>query len=99
MLRSRECILEGSELHWADRVFYNGKVYLTLDHSNTWTAHTPQALTLKHLWDQDLQHTRMGTMRLEVGCSKLMKELRLSQEYSGIFLQMHQIYALSDQQL
>ncbi|XP_028988163.1 uncharacterized protein LOC114844742 [Betta splendens] len=82
VLRSRECILEGSQLHWADRVFYDGKLYLTLDRSNTWTAHTTEAQTLKGLWDQDVQHTRMERMRLEEGCSKLVKELRLSEELS-----------------
>ncbi|XP_070830810.1 uncharacterized protein [Chaetodon trifascialis] len=82
VLRSRECILEGSELHWADRVFYDGKVYLTLDHNDTWTAHIPQALALKVLWDQEAQHTRMARIRLQEGCIKLMRELKLSEEQS-----------------
>lgn len=82
ILRSRECILEGSQLHWTDRVFHDGKVYLTLDHSDTWTAHVPQAMTLKELWDQEVQRTRMERIRLQEGCIKLMRELRLSQEQS-----------------
>lgn len=80
VLRSRECILEGSQLHWTDRVFYDGKVHLTLDHTDTWTAHTPQAQPLKTLWEQDGQRTRMERIRLQEGCIKLMKELKLSEE-------------------
>lgn len=80
LLRSRECILEGSQLHWTDRVFYDGKVFLTLDHSDTWTAHAPQALALKELWDQEAQRTKMERIRLQEGCIKLMRELRLSVE-------------------
>ncbi|XP_070775425.1 uncharacterized protein [Enoplosus armatus] len=82
VLRSRECILEGSQLHWTDRVFYDGKVYLTLDHTDTWTAHIPQALALKALWDQGVQRTRADRIRLQEGCIKLMRELRLSEETS-----------------
>lgn len=85
VLRSRECILEGSQLHWTDRVFYDGKVYLTLDHTDTWTAHVPQALTLKVLWDQEVQNTRTGKIHLEKACIQLMKELKLSEEQSGMF--------------
>ncbi|KAL7386669.1 hypothetical protein ABVT39_011828 [Epinephelus coioides] len=82
VLRSRECILEGSQLHWADRVFYDGNVYLTLDHTDTWTAHVPQALAFKVLWDQEAQRTKAEMTRLQEGCIKLMSELKLSQEQS-----------------
>ncbi|XP_039999087.1 uncharacterized protein LOC120798676 [Xiphias gladius] len=81
-LRSRECILEGSQLHWNDRVFYDGKVYLTLDHNDAWIAHVPRALALKLLWDQEVQHTRTERIRLQEGCIKLMRELKLSQGQS-----------------
>ncbi|XP_035525985.1 uncharacterized protein LOC118334246 [Morone saxatilis] len=80
VLRSRECILEGSQLHWNDRVFCDGKLYLTLDHTDTWTAHVPQALALKALWDQEVQRTRTDRIHLQEGCIKLMSELRLSEE-------------------
>ncbi|XP_051261773.1 uncharacterized protein LOC127366653 [Dicentrarchus labrax] len=80
--RSRECILEGSQLHWADRVFCDGKLYLTLDHTDTWMAHVPQARALKALWDQEVQRTRMDRIHLQEGCTKLMRELRLSEEQS-----------------
>ncbi|AWP04072.1 Hypothetical protein SMAX5B_005933 [Scophthalmus maximus] len=82
VLRSRECILEGSRLRWTDRVFYDGKVYLTLDHTDTWTAHVPQALALKVLWDQEEHRTRPERIRLQEGCIKLMRELKLSEEQS-----------------
>lgn len=82
VLRSRECILEGSQLHWTDRVFCDGKVYLTLDHSDTWIAHEPQALALKVLLDQDVQRTRTERINLQEGCIKLMRELKLSVEQS-----------------
>lgn len=82
VLRSRECILEGSQLHWTDRVFYDGNVYLTLDHTDTWTAHVPQALAFKVLWDQETQRTKAEMTRLQEGCIKLMSELKLSQEQS-----------------
>lgn len=84
VLRSRECILEGSELHWTDRVFCDGKVYLTLDRNDTWTPHVPQALTLKELWDQNVQRTREERIRLQEGCFRLMRELGLSVETSGL---------------
>lgn len=84
VLRSRECILEGSQLHWTDRVFFDGEVYLTLDHTDSWAAHVPQALALKVLWDQELQRTRAQRIRLQEGCIKLMRELRLSEEHLGI---------------
>ncbi|XP_042354471.1 uncharacterized protein LOC121952026 [Plectropomus leopardus] len=83
VLRSRECILEGSQLHWTDRVFFDGNVYLTVDHTDTWTAYVPQALDFKVLWDQEAQHTKMERTRLQEGCIKLMKELRLSAQQSG----------------
>ncbi|XP_028283652.1 uncharacterized protein LOC114449966 [Parambassis ranga] len=85
ILHSRECILEGSQLHWADRVFYDGEVYLTLDHDEVWTAHVPQALTLKGLLtDQEAQRKQAERIRLQEGCMKLMRELRLSEEPSSI---------------
>lgn len=83
VLRSRECILEGSQLHWTDRVFFDGKVYLTLDHTDMWTAQVPQALALKVLWDQDVQRTRTERIQLQEGCIKLMRELRFSVERSA----------------
>ncbi|XP_026169722.1 uncharacterized protein LOC113134521 [Mastacembelus armatus] len=82
VLRSRECILKESQLHWADRVFYDGKVYLTLDHSDMWKAHVPQAQILKLLWDQDVQRTRLERSQLQEGCIKLMRELSFSEEQS-----------------
>ncbi|XP_069543676.1 uncharacterized protein [Brachyistius frenatus] len=82
ILRSQECILEGSQLHWTDRVFYDGQVYLTLDHNDTWTAHEPQALALKVLWDQEEHHARTERIRLQEGCIKLMSKIRLSEERS-----------------
>ncbi|XP_034090319.1 uncharacterized protein LOC117558326 [Gymnodraco acuticeps] len=82
VLRSRECILEGSQLLWADRVFYDGKVYLTLDHTDTWTAHVPEALAFKVLWEKEEQRTKIESPRLQEECVKLMKELMLSQEQS-----------------
>lgn len=88
VLRSRECILEGSQLHWADRVFYDGTVYLTLDGSDVWTAHAPQALALKALWDEERRQAEAERLRLQEGCITLMKELKLSgtQTHPGILL-------------
>lgn len=80
VLRSRECILEGSQLHWNDRVFYDGKIHLTMDSSGTWTAQVPQAQVLKAQWDQETERTRMEKVRLQEGCIQLMKELKFSQE-------------------
>lgn len=80
VLRSRECILEGSQLHWTDRLIYDGKVHLSLDSSGTWTAHVPQAQVLKAKWEQEAERTRMEKVRLQEGCIELMKELQLSQE-------------------
>lgn len=85
MLRSRECLLEGSQLHWADRVLCDGNLYLTLDPRDVWTAHVPQALTLKLQWNQEEQRTGTERIRLEEGCIRLMKELRLSEEQTGIW--------------
>ncbi|XP_054452191.1 uncharacterized protein LOC129088938 [Anoplopoma fimbria] len=82
VLRSRECILEGSQLHWADRVFYDGKVYLTLDHNDTWTADSPEALAFKVLWDLEEQHTKKERTHLQERCIKLMREVMLSDEQS-----------------
>ncbi|XP_065810129.1 uncharacterized protein [Labrus bergylta] len=83
LLRSRECVLEGSRLHWTDRVFCDGKLCLTLDHSDSWKAEIPQAQALKRLLDQEVLRTRMERIRLQEGCIELMKELRLSQENQG----------------
>ncbi|XP_076000842.1 uncharacterized protein LOC142994057 [Genypterus blacodes] len=82
VLRSRECILEGSRLHCSDRVFYDKKVYLTLEQTDTWTAHIPQALDIKPLWDKEVEHTGKGSRHLQEGCLRLMRELRLSEEQS-----------------
>ncbi|XP_031711046.1 uncharacterized protein LOC116387799 [Anarrhichthys ocellatus] len=82
VLRSRECILEGSQLHWADRVFYDGKVYLNLDNTDTWTAHVPEALAFKAMWDQEEQRTKTEGTHLQERCIKLMRELMLSEEQS-----------------
>lgn len=90
LLRSRECILEGSQLHWMDRVFCNGEPCLTLDHFDTWRVETPQGLALKLMWDQDEQLTKMERIHLQQGCFELMKELRLSQEPSGSGIPMPQ---------
>lgn len=66
-------------------MFCDGEVYLTLDHSDMWTAHVPQALAIKALWDQEVQRTKTERIRLEEGCVKLMRELRLSEVQSGIY--------------
>ncbi|XP_008283974.1 uncharacterized protein LOC103360097 [Stegastes partitus] len=83
VLHSRECVLEGSQLHWVDRVFYDGKVYLTLDHNDMWTVHEPQALTLKVLLEQEMRRTKAERIHLQESCVKLMRELRLSEERSA----------------
>ncbi|XP_072296499.1 uncharacterized protein [Eucyclogobius newberryi] len=80
VLRSRECILEGSQLHWTDRVFYDGKVHLSLESSGTWTAHGPQAQVLKAKWDQEAERTKVERLRLQEGCIQLMKEIKFTQE-------------------
>lgn len=82
VLRSRECILEGSQLHWTDRVFFDGEVFLSLDHTDTWMAHVPQAQTLKELWDQEQQRTKLERISLQEGCIKLMREIQLSEQVS-----------------
>ena len=83
VLRSRECILEGSQLHWTDRLLYDGEVHLSLDSSGAWTAHVPQAQVLKSQWKQEEERIRVEKVRLQEGCIKLMKELKFSQEQSG----------------
>lgn len=85
ILRSRECISEGSRLHWTDRMFCDGKLFLTLEHNNTWTAHVPEAVALKKLWDHETEHSKMERSRLQEGCIHLMRELKLSEEQSGRF--------------
>ncbi|XP_033838169.2 uncharacterized protein LOC117385045 isoform X1 [Periophthalmus magnuspinnatus] len=80
VLRSRDCILEGSQLHWTDRVFLDGKVHLSLESSDTWTAHVPQARVLKEKWDQEVERTKMERVRLQEGCIQLMKELKFTEE-------------------
>lgn len=82
ILRSRECISEGSRLHWIDRMFCDGKLCLTLEHNNTWTAHVPEAIALKKLWDHETEHSKMERSRLQEGCIHLMKELKLSEKHS-----------------
>ncbi|KAM6918171.1 uncharacterized protein FYW49_007784 [Xenentodon cancila] len=91
ILRSRECILEGPQLHWTDRVFYDGKVYLTLDHNDTWVAHVPHALALKVLWDQEVQRTKNERIHLQEGCIQLMKELKLSDQRSVLEIPLPQL--------
>ncbi|KAM9844800.1 uncharacterized protein ACBR49_011580 isoform 2-T2 [Aulostomus maculatus] len=82
VLRSRECILEGSEVYSRDRVFYDGSVYLTLDNSDAWTAHTPQAVALIKLWHQAVQHTGTEMTHLQERCINLMREFRVLEEQS-----------------
>lgn len=86
LLHSRECVLEGSQLQWTDRVFCDGKLCLTLDTTDSWRAEIPQALALKLLWNQEVHRTRMERIHLQEGCMELMKEMKLSQEQpvSGI---------------
>lgn len=83
LLRSQECILEGSQLHWTDRVFLDGKVYLTLDHNDSWKAHNKQAYFLKLLLDQEVQDKRKRRINLQDECNKLIRELKLSEEHLG----------------
>ncbi|XP_077414893.1 uncharacterized protein LOC144044387 isoform X2 [Vanacampus margaritifer] len=82
ILRSRDCVLEGSELHWTDRVFYNGSLYLSLDHYGTWVAHTPQATALKASWVQALGSSAREGIRLQDACINLMEKLKLSEDWS-----------------
>lgn len=77
-------------MHWSDRVFCDGEVYLTLDRTDHWTPQVPEAVDLGYLLDQEEQRTQMERIRLQEGCVKLMKELRLSEEHSGT------LYVLSD---
>lgn len=86
ILHSRECIQEGPRPHWTDRMFYDGKVYLSLEHNDTWTAHVPQAMTLKVLLDEQVERTRAERVRLQEGCIQLMKKLNLTEELPGKLL-------------
>ncbi|XP_056912008.1 uncharacterized protein LOC130538439 isoform X12 [Takifugu flavidus] len=94
VLRSRDCILEGSELHWTDRIFCDGKVYLTLGPNDTWIPHVPQAMALKALWDQEIGRTREERIRLQEGCFRLMRKLGLSVETSETLLLQYVIPVL-----
>ncbi|XP_077471133.1 uncharacterized protein LOC144085582 [Stigmatopora argus] len=78
MLRSRNCILNGSELHWTDQVFSNGSLYLSSDHGGVWVAHTPQAMALKALWEQAIR----SLQPLQDECVNLMGNLRFSEDQS-----------------
>ncbi|XP_061550582.1 uncharacterized protein LOC133411852 [Phycodurus eques] len=80
ILRSRDCVLEGSELHWTDRVFYSGSLYLSLDHGGAWVAHTPQATALKASWVQAVGSSARECIRLQDACVNLMGKLKLSEE-------------------
>ncbi|XP_075877496.1 uncharacterized protein LOC142885180 [Nelusetta ayraudi] len=82
IVRERECILEGTHVQWTDRVFYDGTVFLSLDHTDNWTPHVPQAQGLKDLLEQAEQQTTIERIRLEEGCARLVRELRLSEEQS-----------------
>lgn len=82
VLRERECILEGTQVQWTDRVFCDGTIFLSLDRTDNWTAHVPQALPLKGLLEQAEQQAT-NYIRLEEGCARLMRELKLSEEHSG----------------
>ncbi|XP_055007822.1 uncharacterized protein LOC110158895 isoform X2 [Boleophthalmus pectinirostris] len=94
VLRSRDCILEGSELHWTDRVFLDGKVHLSLESSDTWTAQGPQAQVLKAKWDQEAERTKIESERLQEGCIQLMKELKFTQEPQVPHIPLHQLLIL-----
>lgn len=83
VLRERECILEGTRVQWNDRVFCDGTVFLSLNRTNKWTPHVPQALGIKDLLEQEEQQTAIKLIRLEEGCARLMIELRLFEEQSG----------------
>ncbi|XP_061695770.1 uncharacterized protein LOC133511131 [Syngnathoides biaculeatus] len=84
ILRSRDCILEGSEIHWTDRVFYNGSLYLSLDHGGAWVAHTLQAMALKASWVQAVGSPAREGIHLQDACVNLMEKLKLSEERPGI---------------
>ncbi|XP_023821264.1 uncharacterized protein LOC111949102 isoform X2 [Oryzias latipes] len=79
----QECILEGHQLHWTDRVFYNGTVYLSLEPNGTWTALVAQAMVLKGILEPNGHHTESESTRLQNGCMQLMKELKFSDKPSG----------------
>lgn len=76
---------EGSKLRWADRVFADSQLYLTLNQNDMWTAHVQEAVAIKAVWDQEVQQTRAERLHLQEGCVKLMKHLNLSEKQSGIF--------------
>lgn len=84
VLRERECILEGTLVQWTDRVFCDGTIFLSLDRTDSWTPHVPQALGLKGLLEQAEQQAT-NNIRLEEACSRLMRELRLAEEHSGMY--------------
>lgn len=79
VVRSRECILEGRRLHWADRVSAGRQLYLTRDRNDAWTPYVPEAVPLKTQWEQMIG--RAEAERLQEGCITLMRELSLSQEH------------------
>lgn len=85
VLRERECILEGNRVRWNDRVYCDGTIFLSLDRADNWTLHVPQALGLKGLLEQAEQKAT-NNIRLEEVCARLMRELQLSQEDSGMQL-------------
>lgn len=85
VLRERECILEGSRVQWTDRVFCDGTIFLSLDRTDNWRPHVPQALGFKVLLEQTEQQAT-NSIRLEEGCARLMRELKLSEEHSGIHM-------------
>ncbi|KAM9790186.1 uncharacterized protein LOC133165447 isoform X2 [Syngnathus typhle] len=86
VLRSRDCILEGLELYWADRVFYDGLPYLSRDRGGAWIAHTPQATALKASWVQALGNPGREGISLQDQCVNLVQKLDLSGEHSGIVM-------------
>ncbi|XP_020319115.1 uncharacterized protein LOC109872327 isoform X2 [Oncorhynchus kisutch] len=80
-LRVHESKLDGFRVvHLTDRLLVDGNDFLTLDrNTDTWTAEVPQALALKHLWDQDTERTRLERIQLHESCAKRMKELTHSE--------------------
>ncbi|XP_064848624.1 uncharacterized protein LOC135558614 isoform X2 [Oncorhynchus masou masou] len=80
-LRVHESKLDGFRVvHLTERLLINGNEFLTLNrNTDTWTAEVPQALALKHLWDQDTERTRLERIQLHESCAKLMKELTHSE--------------------
>ncbi|XP_051944051.1 uncharacterized protein LOC127616480 [Hippocampus zosterae] len=83
VLRSRDCILQGPELYWRDRVFCNESLYLSLDHGGAWIAHTRQATALKAAWVQALASSAKEGIFLQETCVDLMEKLKLSEKRSG----------------